>query len=601
MNACYTSASDIVSTVGFFERITTEARLKNQEMLDFQNDRGSSNGKSSYGHPRRASLNSLPTESNLHRQRRVKLHNSGANDLTTKQANEHTFHECLKLQRDDETIQYCITAAVETFERMTTEAHQKNQGMHSSGNERCGDRSKGVPKNAQMSSPTSCTQKLRWEDETEATADESTDFSDSFSLSCSSLGSSWHNNPRLGQQRYPYAAAQRNCMTKLEEAFPLELEEDESSRASVPSKTIEKCFSANIEDWEILKILGEGAFGQVAQVERVRNGDGDRNCYALKMLSKFQLVSDGLVDVVITEKNLLRAASQHPFVVRLRAAWQDDNLIYLLQDFIQGGELFSLLLQTDDVDGARDKDFPQRKALPVRHAQFYAACIADALNYLHSKCSIVYRDLKPENVLLDGLGYPVLIDLGAAKLLTEDDGYRALTLCGTPRYLSPEQISGLGHSFGVDHWALAVLVYEMVTAVHPFDEWDGADEFALYRTVVNDHYRELSSPVFVEQAHFRDWIDHLLVKDPDQRLGGKAQSQRNHDHGSALQLHPWLSSMDATALRGRLAPAPWVPRLVDLHDSTHFDDWEHLDPIVQTQYPKLTSREAAMFAAFDDE
>ena len=249
---------------------------------------------------------------------------------------------------------------------------------------------------------------------------------------------------------------------------------------------------------------------------------------------------------------------------------------------------------------------PQRKALPEKNVQFYATCIADALDYLHSrKCNIVYRDLKPENVLLDDQGYPMLIDLGLAKLLPEENDYRTYTLCGTPGYVAPEQIeqSVNGYSFGVDHWSLGVLVYEMLAGNHPFDEWDGTDQMALYSSIVDDSYLALPSDcdAIIIGHEARDWVDQLLVKDPNQRLGCRSRSDDTAAASKTeLLSHSWLSGMDVAALRRRAVKAPWVPTLLGFQDSTNFEDWDHLDSIVQTHYPKLTAREAKLFAAFDD-
>jgi serine/threonine protein kinase len=486
-----------------------------------------------------------------------------------------------------------VATITANFERMNMESLLKNQEMSNffgpRRNHLCSATKSSFRKEAYRGS------KLRSDDETEVTVDESCEFSDSFSLSCSSLSSSSHRS----HHRWLHSAAgahNSNSVTKLP-SFPFELEEDDSSSATSPSSHIASTthLSTNVEDWDLVKIIGEGAFGQVFQVERKCINESfhdDNRSYALKMLSKYQLVCDGQVDVVIMEKKLLQRASQHPFVVKLLAAWQDENLIYLLQEFVQGGELYSLMLGDDDPKVSRGDALPPRKELPEQNVKFYAACIAEALHYLHSKCNIVYRDLKPENVLLDDRGYPLLIDLGAAKLLTDDSEYQTYTLCGTPRYVAPEQLAGSGHSFGVDHWALAVLVYEMLSSVHPFDAWDGTDEVSLYNSIVDDSYPSL--PHFVSQ-NARDWVDQLLVKDPIQRMGCSLSKNDRSD----LQLHPWLSEMNVAALRRRAVRSPWVPTLLNLHDSTHFDDWDHLDPVVSTNYPKLSVREAALFDAFD--
>lgn len=370
-----------------------------------------------------------------------------------------------------------------------------------------------------------------------------------------------------------------------------------------------KTFAKDIDAWDLIKILGEGAFGQVAQVEKKQLDLNfsvvvavRQECYALKMLSKYQLLCDRQIDIAINEKRNLQTACDHPFVVKLHATWQDENLVFLLQEFVQGGELFSLLRCQENDNEAVGQ---QRKSLEESHAQFYAACLADALHYLHSKCRIVYRDLKPENVLLDDQGYPKLIDFGASKRLTtessaRDKMYHTMTLCGTPAYVAPEQISGSGHSFGVDHWALAVLVYEMVLAQHPFDEWDGENEFALYERVVSEDEVHPTLPESLSE-NLQKWINQLLVKDPVNRLGYSSSIQTEDDDScGALHRHPWLSSIDVKKLRCRAIQAPWVPTLHSLHDSTHFDDWDHLEPVFTNKnQTKLSIREEALFADFD--
>ena len=358
-------------------------------------------------------------------------------------------------------------------------------------------------------------------------------------------------------------------------------------------------FPADANEWNLVKILGQGNFGQVWQVDR-KDMEDDRS-YALKMLSKYQIVCDGEVDCVIAEKRLLLLVNEHPFVTKLRAAWQDDNLIYFLQDFVQGGELFSRMLDKEKqaLNESQNSVWAPRKAMIEPHVQFYIACIADALHYLHSK-RICYRDLKPENALLDELGYPVLIDLGAAKLLPPECD-RTFTMTGTPRYVAPELVSGSGHSFGVDHWALAVLAYEMLTGEHPFDDWDMENEMLLFEAIAEADYKPLSSEYSIsDQA--KDWIDQLFVKDPAQRLGASVANINVNDtrKKSDLLTHPWLMGLRMQQLRRRAVLAPWRPRIANHHDSSFFDDWDHLPPVVQTSYPALTAREAAKFEPFDD-
>jgi protein kinase A len=142
--------------------------------------------------------------------------------------------------------------------------------------------------------------------------------------------------------------------------------------------------------------------------------------YALKILDKEQIVSHHQVKGVMREKEIMDSL-KHPFIVGLVATFKDDAKLYMLVNLYQGGELFSVL-HTRQYDG-----------VPADHAAFYAQCIMIGLAHMHDR-KICYRDLKPENVMIDNFGYPVIVDLGFAKIVPE----RTYTLCGTPEYLAPE-------------------------------------------------------------------------------------------------------------------------------------------------------------------
>ena len=150
----------------------------------------------------------------------------------------------------------------------------------------------------------------------------------------------------------------------------------------------------------------------------------------------------------MNEKRIM-AETDHPFCIRLIAAYKDRTHLYMVLEICQGGELFSLL--------------QKERKLDEPASAFYGASVMLAFEYLHNR-NIIYRDLKPENLLLDGKGYLKVVDFGFAKLIKD----RTWTLCGTPEYLAPETIRNKGHGKGVDWWALGILIYEMMTGFPPF-------------------------------------------------------------------------------------------------------------------------------------
>eukprot|EP00977_Amphora_coffeiformis_P013697 scaffold3648_cov149-Amphora_coffeaeformis.AAC.11 len=318
---------------------------------------------------------------------------------------------------------------------------------------------------------------------------------------------------------------------------PFDNEFDESENAADEDDLRVLCS----RDSKRLKLLGEGAFGQVWLVRH------NHKSYALKVASKYDLLTEGAVHELVREREIM-SQLDHPFIARLWATNQDHDFVYILEDYLAGGELFSVLERAGD-----------------------AACIADALGYLHKK-HIIYRDLKPENVMLDKRGFPTLIDFGCSKQLTAEDGYQTRTLCGTPRFASPEMVDpasfGGGHGIGTDHWALGILVYEMLAGGEP--SWKAL--------------MDLGAPEVAT-----DLIQKLLIKNPVERLGAESEDQ--------VMKHAWLVPINVRGM-GRVQ-APWVPDLTDPTDTQYFDDWEDQveDRFAQT-YPSLTEKEEAHFAEF---
>jgi len=181
--------------------------------------------------------------------------------------------------------------------------------------------------------------------------------------------------------------------------------------------------------------------------------DEDREkVFALKILRKSEVIKLKQIDHVRDERRILSDVAGHPFITTLITTFSDHDSLYMLLDYIPGGELFSYL--------RRHRRFPEE------WAQFYVAEIVLVLEYLHEhQGGVAYRDLKPENLLLDAQGHVKLVDFGFAKRLGSKETY---TLCGTPEYLAPEVIQNKGHTTAVDWWALGILTYEFLTGYPPF-------------------------------------------------------------------------------------------------------------------------------------
>lgn len=203
-----------------------------------------------------------------------------------------------------------------------------------------------------------------------------------------------------------------------------------------------------------VRTLGTGKFSRVTLVQHKKT----KAVYSLKTMLKADLMAQKQLWNVMNEREVLEQFD-HPLIVKLYATFADAKRLYMLLEFIQGGELFSVIHRPDG-DG-----------IPASQAKFYAAGVLLVLVYLHSK-DMAYRDLKPENCMVDKDGYPKMVDFGFAKVMKN----KSFTLCGTPEYLAPEIVLGRGYSNAVDFWALGVLIFEMMKGQSPFADLTGNDD-----------------------------------------------------------------------------------------------------------------------------
>ncbi|KAL3668953.1 hypothetical protein V7S43_006241 [Phytophthora oleae] len=287
----------------------------------------------------------------------------------------------------------------------------------------------------------------------------------------------------------------------------------------------------SVEDFDLLKVIGKGAFGKVMLVrKKVPDGGANPNAiYAMKVLKKASVFAKNQVEHTKSERRILRDID-HPFVVRLRYAFQNEDKLYLVMDYYNGGSLFFHL--------RKSRKFSEKRA------RFYAAQLLMSMSHLH-ELNIAYRDLKLENILMDDKGFIALTDFGLSKENVDvPDG--AKTFCGTAEYIAPELLKGLPYGKAVDWWGFGTLLYEMMTGQTPFFDRNRKRMFhnILHRDVV-------FTQAFSEDA--KDLLTGLLRRDPAKRLGsGPSGVQEIMDH-------PFFASIDFDKLLKREMEPPFKP------------------------------------------
>ncbi|ETW07747.1 AGC protein kinase [Aphanomyces invadans] len=298
--------------------------------------------------------------------------------------------------------------------------------------------------------------------------------------------------------------------------------------------------SATPTDFELLVVVGQGAFGKVIQVRHKPSGE----IYAMKIVSKEYLVKKNYIGNMQTERDIMTKVD-HPFLVKLKYAFQSPANVYLVMPYIPGGELFHTL---------------HKQGLLLEHtACFYAAEMVLALEYLHGQ-GIIHRDLKPENILLDADGHVCLTDFGLSKELPQDD--EAKTVCGTNEYMAPEMIRNKPYSHAVDWWALGALIYEMVTGYPPFRH---NNRKKLLEKICNE---KLSLPKFLH-ADTHSILKQLLERNVDKRLGSGKSTMFKVKGVAAIKQHPFFKSIDWGLLAQRRLTPPVKPSLAT--DNSNLD------------------------------
>lgn len=303
-----------------------------------------------------------------------------------------------------------------------------------------------------------------------------------------------------------------------------------------------------LDDFIIKKQLGSGAFGIVYLSEYKNKG----TFYAQKVIEKSEIIRSNELNYIKNEMNIMKSIN-FPFTIYLEHFFKDNRYIYFIIPFISGGELHQHLRKSNKFD--------------EEEARFFGAQVVMAIEYLHA-LHIVYRDLKPENLLIDRTGYLKLSDFGFSKILKT----RTYTLCGTPEFLAPEIILSKGYGMSVDWWAFGVLLFEMVSGKSPFYH---EKVIRMFENAASGSYL-MPTDISLE---LQDLITNILQTDVSKRYGNLFNGVDD------IKNHKWFSSIQWQSLFNRQIQAPYLPKEIST-DSRLFSKKIKLKSSLEDKYKK---------------
>uniref|UniRef100_A0A8C5G6S4 Ribosomal protein S6 kinase n=1 Tax=Gouania willdenowi TaxID=441366 RepID=A0A8C5G6S4_GOUWI len=312
-----------------------------------------------------------------------------------------------------------------------------------------------------------------------------------------------------------------------------------------------------MENFELLKVLGTGAYGKVFLV-RKNTGHDAGQLYAMKVLKKAAIVQKAkTTEHTRTERQVLEHIRQSPFLVTLHYAFQTQSKLHLILDYVSGGEMFTHLYQRDH--------------FPEEAVRIYIGEIILALEHLH-KLGIVYRDIKLENILLDSDGHVVLTDFGLSKEFLEKEKERTYSFCGTIEYMAPEIIRGKsGHGKSVDWWSLGILMFELLTGASPFTlEGERNSQSEVSKRILR------CDPPFPSMIGHtaQDLLRKLLVKDPHRRLGSGPRGAED------IKAHSFFKGLNWADLAEKKVASPFKPELKSELDVGNFaEEFTGMEPV----------------------
>lgn len=298
-----------------------------------------------------------------------------------------------------------------------------------------------------------------------------------------------------------------------------------------------------LETLKLKTTLGVGGFGRVELAHLIKD---DKKTFALKYLKRKRIVENEQIEHVFNEK-LIQMQCSSPFIVQLYKTYNDRKYLYLLLELCLGGDIINLL-QRQRLHCCREED-----------TKFLTACVLEALSYLHKR-NFVFRDLKPENMMLDQRGYVKLTDFGFAKKL--DHGERTYTFAGTPEYVAPEIIYQRGHDRAVDYWALGIFIFELLVGKTPFKTSDPS-----YMQTYNLIVRGIENVIFPTKVktNATSLIKKLCNATPSERIGYKRQGIQE------IREHRWFQGFNWEKLQSCRMSSPFQPKLANHIDTKYFD------------------------------
>ncbi|CAO2647722.1 Nn.00g086440.m01.CDS01 [Neocucurbitaria sp. VM-36] len=320
------------------------------------------------------------------------------------------------------------------------------------------------------------------------------------------------------------------------ESYEVDLVEDFSVDALSKSSTMLSNGIARkmtAEDFEPLMCLGKGSYGTVLLVRQRATG----RLFAQKQFKKASItVHKKLIEQTKTERNILESVNRHPFIVNFYYAFQDHEKLYLILEYAQGGELFHHL--------AAERMFSEDVAA------FYMAEMVLALDHLHRTVGVIYRDLKPENCLLNSEGHLLLTDFGLSKVSLDEDN-PCKSFLGTVEYMAPEVVQGIEYGAAVDWWSLGALGYDLLTGSPPFT---GNNNAKIQEKIVK---QKLSLPYYLS-ADAKDLLTRFLRKEPKKRLGFNMPKDLQ-----TIKNHRFFRKINWKKLEARELEPPIQPLITD--------------------------------------